>query len=100
MQLNLTGKNFQITPAIKTHTQEKFESLEKRYNQITNVHVVLHIDNIDHIAEARLHYQNTEIHATAMEKDMYLAIDSLIEKLSGQMHKQKEKTIDSHRQPT
>lgn len=100
MQLNLTGKNFQITPAIKSHTQEKFESLEKRYSQINNIHVVLHIDHIDHIAEATLHFHANEIHATATAKDMYQAIDSLIEKLSGQMHKQKEKIIDSHRHPT
>jgi putative sigma-54 modulation protein len=100
MQLNLTGKNFQVTPAIKSHAQDKFESLEMRYAQINNIHIVLHIDHIDHIAEATLHFHTNEIHATATAKDMYLAIDSLIEKLSSQIHKQKEKIIDSHRHST
>lgn len=98
MQLNLTGKNFKITPAIKTHADEKFQVLFQRYSQMNNLHVVLHIENIDHIAEARLHFQGNEIHATAKADDMYLAIDGLVEKLNGQMHKLKEKVIDAHRQ--
>lgn len=97
MQLNITGKNFKVTPAIKTHIEEKFAALQKRFSQITNIHVILNIENIDHIAEATLHFHGNEIHATAKETDMYLAIDSLEEKLSGQINKQKEKVIDSHR---
>lgn len=100
MQLNLTGKNFQVTPAIKTHTEEKFNHLHQRYDQINQVHVILHIENLDHFAEATLHYQGSELHATAKALDMYLAIDGLVEKLSTQMHKHKEKLIDSHRQST
>lgn len=98
MQLNLTGKNFKITPAIKTHTDEKFAALLQRFNQVNHLHVVLHIENIDHIAEATLHFHGNEIHATATANDMYLAIDGLVEKLNGQMQKMKEKVIDSHRQ--
>jgi ribosome hibernation promoting factor len=97
MQLNLTGKNFKITPAIKTYVEEKFAPLQKRYNNINNVYVVLNIDNIDHMAEATLHFQGSEIHAAATAKDMYVAVDELVEKISGQMHKHKEKIIDSHR---
>lgn len=100
MQLNLTGKNFKITPAIKTHAEDKFSALHKRYNQIGNVHVILHIENIDHYAEATVHFHGSELHASAQANDMYLAIDALVEKLSGQLGKQKEKIIDSHRHPS
>lgn len=98
MQLNLTGKNFQVTPAIKSYTEEKFKPLHKRYSQINQIHVVLHIEHLDNFAEATLHFQGSELHATAKANDMYLAIDGLIEKLSGQIHKNKEKMTDSHRQ--
>jgi len=97
MQLNLTGKNFQITPAIKTHSEEKFNQLFKRYTPVNNVHVVLHIENIDHCAEGTLHFHGTEIHAASKASDMYIAINELVDKLSDQMHKHKEKMIDSHR---
>ena len=97
MQLNLTGKNLKITPAIKTHTEDKFDHLHKRYSQINSIHVILHIENIDHYAEATVHFHGSELHASAKASDMYLAIDALVENLSGQMHKQKEKSIDSQR---
>lgn len=99
MQLSITGRDLDITPAIKTHTEEKFNALHHRYNQISHSHVVLHIENIDHYAEATVNFHGSEIHASANAKDMYLAIDALVEKLSGQLHKQKEKTIDSQRHP-
>lgn len=98
MSLNLTGKNLAITPALKNHVEVKFESLNQRYSDITNSHVVLHIEHLDHIAEATAHFHGQELHATAKSEDMYTAIDQMIDKLAGQMQKQKEKTIDSHRQ--
>jgi putative sigma-54 modulation protein len=100
MQLNLTGKNIEITDAIQQLVDERFEALHQRYNIINNVHVVLHIDKHDHCAEATVHYQGSEIHATAKASIMYTAIDLLAEKLSGLMQKHKEKIIDSHRQAT
>jgi len=97
MSLNLTGKNLPITPALKEHVEEKFESLNKRYPQITSTHIVLLIEHLDQIAEGTLHFHGQELHASANASDMYVAIDQLFEKLSGQMHKHKEKIIDSHR---
>lgn len=97
MQINITGKNFQITPAIKSYAEEKLLPLDERFSQINIIHVVLHIEHIDHFAEATLHFQGHEIHATSKADDMYHAIDGLHDKLSGQMIKLKEKTIDSHR---
>lgn len=97
MQINITGKNFKVTPAIKSYAEEKIEPLQKRYTQITNLHLVLNIEHNDNIAEGTLHFHGNEIHATATSNDMYQAIDGLVEKLSGQIHKQKEKIIDSHR---
>jgi putative sigma-54 modulation protein len=97
MSFNLTGKNsFQITPAIRERVEEKFQKLVARYAQMTNIHVVLHIENLDHIAEATLHYHGHDVHATAASADMYAAIDQLEDKIANQLHKLKEKIIDSH----
>ncbi len=97
MQINLTGKNLPITPALRTHVEDKFKSLDKRFSNITNIHVVLHIEHLDHCAEASIHFDGIEFHATASATDMYVSIDQLEEKLETQMHKHKEKIIDSHR---
>jgi putative sigma-54 modulation protein len=97
MQLQLVGKNIEITPALKTFTSDKLKSLEKRFNQITTVNFVLLVEHKTQIAEATLHFDGTEIHASAKDDDMYKAIDQVIAKLMGQITKHKEKIIDSHR---
>lgn len=96
MQLNFVGKNIEITSAIKTFVTEKFKVLEKRYSTINNINIVLHIENITHIAEATLHLNGVEVHAKAKADDMYKAIEELVDKLVGQLSKQKDKMSSHH----
>lgn len=96
MSLNLTGKNLEITPALKTHVETKFHKILERFPQVSNTHVILHIDHLDHIAEATMHFNAHEIFASATDKDMYTAIDALAEKINTQLQKHKEKIIESH----
>lgn len=98
MQLNFAGRNIEITPALKEHATEKFFAIAKRFDHITTVLFTFNIENITHTAEATVHFNGNEIHATAESDDMYKAIDSVVEKLLNQMTKLKEKIIDSHRQ--
>lgn len=91
MKIHYTGRNIDITPAIKTFTQEKLERLEHRANNITKIDVIFQIENVTHIAEANLHLNGIEINATAKAKDLYVAIDELIDKLLTQITKHKEK---------
>lgn len=53
--------------------------------------MVLKLDNIQHIAEATLNVNQGELHASADANDMYIAIDALIDKLTRQLNKHKEK---------
>lgn len=91
MQLHYVGKNIEVTPALKAFTAEKFKSLEKRYHLITHVHVVFIVEKNEQIAEATVHANGTEIHATAKSEDMYQSIEALAHKLLGQITKHKEK---------
>lgn len=91
MELHFTGHNITITPALKDFTTEKFEKVKHRHSQIAKVNITFQVDNVTHIAEANLHLNGVEIHATAEAKDMYSAIDTLIDKLLAQITKYKEK---------
>lgn len=91
MQLHFTGRNLEITPALKSFATEKFQKIEKRDSSITNVNVIFQVENVTHIAEATLHLNGAEIHASAKAEDMYSAIDTLVDKLVGQITKHKEK---------
>ncbi len=96
MQLHFTGRNIEITEAIKNYIQKKFQRIEHRDEKITQAHVTLQVEHLDHIAEATLHLHGIEMHATAKSNDMYAAIDELVDKLLGQVTKHKEK-ISDHR---
>ena len=96
MQIHFTGRNIDLTPALKSFTEEKMERLATRHNTITSLHVTFHIENLDHIAEATAHVYGTEMHASAKSEDMYVAIDMLADKMLTQLNKHKDKMTDHH----
>lgn len=96
MQLNLAGHHVDITPALKTYVDTKFERLERHFDHVTNVYCVLTVEKLDHKAEATVHVSGTRIYADSIEADMYAAIDGLIDKLDRQVKKHKEKLTDHH----
>ncbi|WKE66048.1 ribosome hibernation promoting factor [Gallaecimonas kandeliae] len=91
MQINLTGNHIEITDPLRSYVSEKFTKLERHFNHISNVHVVLNVEKIRQIAEAKLNVSGGEIHASSEHADMYAAIDGLIDKLDRQIIKHKEK---------
>jgi putative sigma-54 modulation protein len=97
MQIRFTGRNIDVTPALKTFTEEKMARLNHRDSKITNLDVTIHLENVTHIAEATLHTNTGTIHATAKADDMYAAIEMLADKLLVQVTKHKEKQDDHHR---
>jgi putative sigma-54 modulation protein len=57
---------------------------------------VLTVEKLEHKAEATVNVSGNTLHADAIESDMYAAIDSLVDKLSRQVIKYKEKLTDHH----
>lgn len=91
MQINLTGHHVELTDALHTYVNEKFAKLERHFDHITNVHVILNVEKLTQKAEATLHLNGGEIFAESTHEDMYAAIDGLIDKLDRQVIKHKEK---------
>lgn len=91
MQINLSGHHVEITDSLRDFVNTKFAKLERHFDHINNVYVVLNVEKINQIAEATLHLNGGEIHAKADDQDMYTAIDALIDKLDRQVLKHKDK---------
>ena len=91
MQINLTGHHLDLTDALRNYVHDKFQRLERHFDHINNVHVILKVEKLQQIAEATLHLSGTEVFATSEHADMYAAIDALIDKLDRQVIKHKEK---------
>ncbi len=97
MQINLTGHHIGITDSLKSYVEQKFRRLERHFENITSIHVILTVEKERQKAEATLHVNRGNLFADAERQDMYAAIDGLIDKLDRQLKKHKEKLTDHHR---
>lgn len=96
MQLSISGHHVDLTESINDYIEHKFEKLERHYDHITQVHVVLNVEKLVHKAEATAHVTGAELFANADAEDMYTAIDQMVDKLDRQLIKHKEKTVARH----
>lgn len=96
MQLSITGHHIDVTPALKQKVESKLAKLERHFDHLTDVHCILTVEKLEHKAEATVHLSGGTIHADAIAEDMYAAVDSLVDKLSRQVKKHKEKLTDHH----
>ena len=96
MQISLTGHHVDVTDALKSYVDGKFERLERHFDQVINVHVILTVEKLRQKAEATININGASVFADAVHEDMYAAIDGLIDKLDRQVIKYKEKK-SSHR---
>ena len=96
MQLSITGHHIDVTDSLRAYVTNKFVRLERHYERMTNVHVVLSVEKLIQKAEATIHTSGAELYADATSEDLYAAIDALVDKLDRQIVKHKEKQQDHH----
>jgi putative sigma-54 modulation protein len=97
MQLNLTGHHVELTTPMRDYVNSKMERLERHFDHVTDIHVVLSVEKQRHKAEATMNVSGGTLFADSVQEDMYAAIDSLVDKLDRQVKKHKEKLTDHHR---
>ncbi|MDW6002864.1 ribosome hibernation promoting factor [Vibrio mangrovi] len=95
MQININGHHIDLTDSMQDYVHSKFDKLERFFDHINSIQVILRVEKLQQIAEATLHVNQGEIHATSEDENMYAAIDNLIDKLVRQLNKHKEK-LSSH----
>lgn len=91
MQLTITGHHLEITTPLKEYVHNKLERLQRHFDQITNIHVILTVEKMVQRAEATIHIAGGDLFAHAESEDMYAAIDALADKLDRQLIKHKQK---------
>lgn len=96
MQINLTGHHIDITDALRSYVENKFERMARHFDHVINAHVVLTVEKLAQKAEATLHINGGTVFADSVHEDMYAAIDALVDKLDRQVLRYKEKK-SSHR---
>jgi putative sigma-54 modulation protein len=97
MQIALTGHHVEITQPLRDYVTSKMERLERHFDSLTAIHVILSVEKLRHKAEATLRLSGGNVFADSIQEDMYAAIDTLVDKLDRQVRKYKEKLTDHHR---
>ena len=92
MQVNISGQHLEVTQALRDSINDKFARLERHFDKITNVQVILTVEKLQQKIEATLNIHGGEVVGNAVHENMYTAIDNLYDKLDRQLKKHKEKT--------
>ncbi|MCI0748974.1 MAG: ribosome-associated translation inhibitor RaiA [Nevskiales bacterium] len=96
MNVNITGHHFPLTDALRGYVSSKFARLSRHFDHLIDASVVLSVEKLRHKAEATLHARGANLHAEAVDQDMYAAIDMLTDRLDVQTRKFKEKIRSHH----
>lgn len=91
MNLNITGKDFELTDSIKEYINEKVGKLEKYFGSDFDAVATLKIEGNNQVAEIRVNIAGETFKAATASKDLYASIDKNIEILEGQIRKSKTK---------
>lgn len=91
MNINITGKDFEITDAIKDTINEKVARLSKYLGEEFDATATLKIEGNQQVAEIRITVGGSLYKAVAASKDLYSSIDKDIEIIEGQIRKNKTK---------
>ena len=91
MNLNITGKDFELTDSIKSYITEKVGKLEKYFGSDFDAVATLKIEGNNQVAEIRVNIASETFKAATASKDLYASVDKDIEILEGQIRKSKTK---------
>jgi putative sigma-54 modulation protein len=93
MNLHLTGHHVEITPAIREYVAQKLARINRHFDHVIEVNVVMTVEKLDQKIEANVHLSGKDIHVQVHDGDMYAAIDGLMDKLDRQVIRHKERFL-------
>ena len=96
MNLTISGHHLELTTPLREYVKEKMKRIERHFDHLINAKVILSVEKDRQKAEATVHCSGADLHAEAIQPDLYAAIDLLVDKLDQQTRKHKEKQRSHH----
>lgn len=91
MQLDMTGRNVEITPALREFAEEKLRKLERLLDEPLEFHVVLSVEKHRHVAEIQVKSRSGVFSGAEETGDLYASIGEVVDKVESQARRHKEK---------
>jgi len=98
MNVEITGRHVEITPAIRTYVLKRLRKFTKILGDDISFHVIIDVEKERQTAEVLLKSKLLDLTANVVSDDMYNSIIRAIEKLERQALKHKSKLIEGKRQ--
>src|SRR5258706_16340464 len=102
MQLNVKGKNLQVSDAIRDYAERKLSKLDKQVHELTRIEIELAVEKNpsvadNQVAEATVWLKGHTLRARESTRDMKASIDELTEKLVRQIHEERDKKLSKRK---
>jgi len=91
MDFIVSGKNMEVTDALKDTVERKIGKLNKYFRKNTEAQVTLSVEKNRHIIEITIPFDGAMLRCEESTDDMYTSIDKAVDKLERQMRKHKTK---------
>ncbi|ABR47013.1 sigma 54 modulation protein/ribosomal protein S30EA [Alkaliphilus metalliredigens QYMF] len=91
MKVIVSGKNVQVTDALRDMVQTKLGKLDKYFNKEVEAQATLSVQKSRQIIEITIPFDGSILRAEEKTEDMYASIDGVVNKLTSQLRKHKTK---------
>ena len=89
MRIKVSGKNIEVTGALRERVEKKLSKFEKYFNPDTEANATLTVEKNRHIIEVTIPFNGVILRGEEATEDMYSSIDNVVEKLEKQIAKYK-----------
>ncbi len=96
MKFIISGKNMDVTDALRSTVTEKLGKLERYFTPETEVIVTMSVEKDRQKIEVTIPVKGSIIRSEQVSNDMYISIDLVEEVIERQLRRYKEKLIDKH----
>ncbi|MEO0198030.1 MAG: ribosome-associated translation inhibitor RaiA [candidate division WOR-3 bacterium] len=94
MNIVLTAKNFELTDALKSYIEKRFDFMEKFSSYIIAAELIMEEQRGQYSGTLKVKVKRQTLTVKSTEKDPYILVDTLKDKIKHQLVKYEEKLQD------
>jgi putative sigma-54 modulation protein len=91
MKVTVTGKNIEMTQALRNIVEKKLSRLDRYFEPEVSAHATMSVEKNRHRIEVTIPFNGVILRGEVVNDDMYASIDLVLDKIEGQIRKQKTK---------
>ncbi len=96
MDVMITGKQLEVTPALKQYVESRVKKIEKYSRDVSQAIFTLKVEKYRHMAEVLVKVNGFILQSEQETNEMYASVDKAMSKIERQLKKHQEK-LHSHR---